>query len=68
MSETAVEPGTAPDGPETAGSAEATGHPMVDEVLASLDGLDALPVADHVAVFRGAHQRLHEALTGPATG
>lgn len=51
------EPATAPtDGP--------TGHPVVDEVLASLDRLDELPVAQHVAVFEAAHDRLREALAG----
>jgi hypothetical protein len=66
MCETDPQPRSAPDGPEAA--AETTGHPVVDEVLAGLDGLDALPVRAHAAVFQGAHQRLHEILTGPPTG
>jgi hypothetical protein len=41
----------------------ATGHPVVDEVLASLDGLDALPAGEHVAVFERAQDRLREALS-----
>lgn len=39
-----------------------TGHPAVDEVLGSLDALEALPVADHVAVFDRAHEGLRRAL------
>ena len=42
-----------------------TGDPRVDEVLHSLDALDALPVTEHVAVFESAHAALREALTGP---
>jgi hypothetical protein len=41
----------------------ATGHPVVDEVLASLDGLHTLPAAEHVAVFEQAQERLREALS-----
>jgi hypothetical protein len=42
---------------------QTTGHPHVDAVLTSLDGLDALPVADHVAVFEAASGVLRDALT-----
>ncbi|NUR09958.1 MAG: hypothetical protein HOQ22_16065 [Nocardioidaceae bacterium] len=42
--------------------AESTGHPAVDEVVASLDGLGDRPVEEHVAVFESAHDRLRGAL------
>lgn len=42
---------------------EATGNETVDDVLASLEQLDALPAADHVAVFESAHDRLRSALS-----
>ena len=38
----------------------------VDAVLASLDGLADRPVAEHVAVFEQAHDRLRRALDAPA--
>lgn len=34
----------------------------VADVLASIDGLEARPVAEHVAVFEHAHERLRRAL------
>ena len=43
-------------------SPEQTGHPAVDGVLASLSGLDELPVDEHVAVFEAAHDTLRSAL------
>jgi hypothetical protein len=39
-----------------------TGNPEVDGVLDSMDGLDDLPVDDHVAVFERAHEVLRGAL------
>lgn len=39
-----------------------TGHPAVDEVLRSLDGLESAPVDDHVAVFESAHEQLRRTL------
>jgi hypothetical protein len=39
-----------------------TGHPGVDSVLASLDGLADLPGADQVAVYESAHEALRAAL------
>ena len=39
-----------------------TGHSGVDAVLASLEGLQDRSVADHVAVFEAAHERLRAAL------
>jgi hypothetical protein len=44
-----------------------TGHPVVDGVLASLPGLDALPVAERVEVFEAAHERLRAALADAGT-
>jgi hypothetical protein len=39
-----------------------TGHPDVDDVVASLRDLDGRPVSEHVAVFEAAHDRLRGAL------
>lgn len=44
----------------------ATGHPAVDEVLRSLDGLDGRPVDEHVAAFEQAHEVLRRALSSAA--
>lgn len=41
---------------------EPTGNEVVDSVLASLAGLDGVPVAERVAVFESAHDRLRGAL------
>ena len=43
-------------------SAETTGHPVVDDVVASLAGLGERPVSEHVEVFESAHDRLRAAL------
>jgi hypothetical protein len=43
--------------------AVATGHPAVDEVLRSLEGLDGRPVDEHVAAFEEAHEVLRRALS-----
>ena len=43
-----------------------TGVAEVDAVLASLDGLADRPVAEHVAVFEQAHDRLRRALDAPS--
>ena len=66
------EPAVAPDGGavETAGTRGATvprvrpstGDARVDDAVARLDDLAALPVAEHVAVFEYVHERLTEAL------
>jgi len=45
-----------------------TGHPGVDEVVASLDRLEELPVSDHVAVFEAAHAGLRDALSRAGDG
>ena len=42
--------------------AEGTGHPAVDAVLASLEGLEDMPVHEHVAVFESAHDSLRQVL------
>lgn len=61
-------PGTGPEmgpgtGPEAGpGTGPETGVETVDGVVASLDGLDGLPVAEHVAVFERAHESLRQAL------
>jgi hypothetical protein len=49
---------------EHAGHAPETGVPAVDEVLASLGGLEDHPVSEHVATFERAHQRLRRVLDG----
>jgi len=48
---------------EEIGAVESTGHPVVDEVLASLEGLDHRPVDEHVPVFEAAHDRLRGVLS-----
>jgi phospholipid N-methyltransferase len=53
--------------------ANETGDPDVDAVVSSLNGLDDLPVTDHVAVFEQAHESLRRTLAGagqdsPAAG
>ncbi|MGZ4499485.1 MAG: hypothetical protein ACXVXD_03535 [Nocardioidaceae bacterium] len=55
-----------PDQPtanQSAPDQAATGHPVVDEVLASVDHLEGRPVDEHVAVFESAHERLRAALS-----
>lgn len=47
----------------TSASTDATGHPAVDEVLRSLEGLDGRPVDEHVAAFADAHEQLRRALS-----
>lgn len=55
--------------PQVPGALEPTGHRAVDEVTASLQDLDGLPVDQHVAVFESAHDRLRAVLaTGGAPG
>ena len=45
---------------------ERTGVEVVDDVLASMRGLDESPVDEHPAVFESAHERLRQALDDPA--
>lgn len=42
---------------------EFTGHPVVDEVLETMQGLQDRPVEEHVAIFEAAHEKLRAALT-----
>ena len=46
---------------------EPTGHPAVDDVIASLSDLESRSVAEHVAVFESAHDRLRGALSEAAS-
>jgi hypothetical protein len=63
-----------PEQPRDGGEPVATGNAVVDEVLGSLEGLEDLPVAEHVAVFEAAHEALRATLAdaggreGVATG
>jgi len=41
-----------------------TGDPAVDAVLASLDGLEERPVAEHVPTYESACGALQQALAG----
>jgi hypothetical protein len=50
-------------GQQTPDRSGAIGHPVVDEVLASVDDLEGRPVDEHVAVFEAAHERLRAALS-----
>lgn len=50
--------------PSVPAAEESTGEESVDAVVASLRGLDDLPVAGHVAVFERAHDSLREVLSG----
>lgn len=43
---------------------ETTGDEAVDAVVASIRGLDDLPVAEQVAVFERAHESLRQVLSG----
>lgn len=55
-----------PDAGRDEATVEHTGMAEVDAVLASLDGLADRPVAEHVAVFEQAHDRLRRALDAPS--
>jgi hypothetical protein len=48
--------------PAEARARPSTGDARVDEAVARLDGLAALPLAEHLAVFEYVHERLTEAL------
>ncbi len=39
-----------------------TGDPRVDDALARLHELEALPVEEHLPVYHDVHRRLHETL------
>lgn len=53
-------------GPPTDVEVAGTGDRSVDAVVASMSGLDELPVADHVGVFEQAHETLRRTLAGAA--
>ncbi len=57
-----------PDADEGAAAAEVTGHPAVDAMLASLEGLEQRPVGEHAAVFESAHDALRRALNDAGEG
>jgi hypothetical protein len=59
-------PYAGPDVTTVENTGERTGMAEVDAVLASLDGLADRPVAEHVAVFEHAHDRLRRALDAPS--
>jgi len=52
------------EGPATDVEVEGTGNADVDKVVGSLNRLDELPIADHVAVFEQAHDALRRTLVG----
>lgn len=56
---TAPGPDDVPPGPDDAAT---TGHPEVDQTLATLDGLRSRPLDDHLEVLVRAHERLHATL------
>ena len=49
-------------------ASDATGHPAVDAVLASLERLDDLPVGEHPPIFEEAHEALRSALAQARDG
>jgi hypothetical protein len=53
----------APGGPAVAEPANGTGDSRVDDALDRLDGLDALPVTEHVGEYDAVHRALQDALT-----
>jgi len=61
---TAPGPDDVPPGPDNAGpdNAATTGHPEVDQTLATLDQLGSRPLDDHLEVLVHAHERLHATL------
>jgi hypothetical protein len=65
MNDRGVPGETVPGSPGSASAADArpgTGDARVDEAVARLGDLAALPVAEHPAVFEYVHERLTEAL------
>ena len=56
------------ESPEASTDHPETGVPAVDEVLASLTGLESRPVSEHVTVFERAHQQLRRVLDGSPEG
>jgi hypothetical protein len=58
MSETHAQPEVEDVQPTT------TGDEAVDAVVASLRGLEDLPISEHVAVYERAHESLRQVLSG----
>ena len=52
--------------PPTADQPTATGVSAVDEVLSEVDGLDDLPLEEHLPTFERAHESLRAALDAPS--
>lgn len=62
-------PGHRPDDAEPPEEARAeTGVPALDRVLRELDGLDDLPLEEHLATFERAHASLRSALDARPDG
>jgi hypothetical protein len=55
-------PGETEPGPVLPRARPSTGDTRVDDAVARLDDLAALPLAEHLAVFEYVHERLTEAL------
>jgi hypothetical protein len=63
VTEHEIEPADAPSAnSDQSFGFEPTGNDVVDSVLASLAGLDDVPVAERVALFESAHDRLRGTL------
>jgi len=54
-----------PTGEADIGGPTTTGVPAVDAVLADVDRLDDLPLAEHLGAFERAHESLRAALDAP---
>ena len=52
-----------PAAPSSGPQAAPTGEPSVDAMIARLDGLDGLPLDQHVAVFEDTHAGLRRVLS-----
>lgn len=62
-------PREAPDQTGTASSGiPTTGQPAVDSALASLQGLESEPLADHHDRLAAVHEELHAALNADQSG
>jgi len=56
------EPGAEPVTAAEAGEAQGTGHPAVDAAMRAVANAAALPVAEQLAAYEGAHETLREVL------
>jgi hypothetical protein len=57
------EPDTGDEAAPAGARAAPTGEPSVDAMIARLDGLDGLPLAEQVAVFEDTHAGLRQVLS-----